>query len=318
MDLARLLPFFHNDPNYLELIGALRPDPAVSPRPIALSLMRAARPPLLASLARVLPGPIIVMTAHAERALALRDEIAAWDPGRRTADLLGTDAGLLRARALGSAHRARAGHRARPVNRGARPGRRQTLHRDCAGPGADHAHPAPAGFSFRHPRAARRPDGGARATRARVGGRGLSAGKPGGGAGPIQPPRGNSRRLAAGAMETQPGSNSSAIRSKHCARSIRPRSAPIRKSNCCASPRRANCSPRISPARRICRRRPMRRRALLRNISFPGRIRLRAFWTTFRPRGLWPPKNGTNWKTPWRTSRNTRCSSAARRKKAAR
>ncbi len=83
MDLARLLPFFQNDSRYRELIGAIQPDLAArvpAPRPISLSLMRAARPPLLASLARALPGPIIVMTAHAERALALRDEIAAWDP----------------------------------------------------------------------------------------------------------------------------------------------------------------------------------------------------------------------------------------------
>jgi transcription-repair coupling factor (superfamily II helicase) len=83
MDLTRLLPFLHNDPRYRELIGALQPDSAArvpAPRPISLSLMRAARPSLLASLARALPGPIIVMTAHAERAFALRDEIIAWDP----------------------------------------------------------------------------------------------------------------------------------------------------------------------------------------------------------------------------------------------
>jgi transcription-repair coupling factor (superfamily II helicase) len=83
MDLSRLLPVFQNDPRYRELLRALKPNSAAklpSPQPIALSLMRAARPPLLAGLARALPGPILVMTAHADRALALRDEIIAWDP----------------------------------------------------------------------------------------------------------------------------------------------------------------------------------------------------------------------------------------------
>jgi transcription-repair coupling factor (superfamily II helicase) len=83
MDLSRLLPFFQNDPRYRELLGALRSDSetvSVAPRSIALGLMRAARPPLLAALARALPGPIVLLTARAERALALRDEIAVWDP----------------------------------------------------------------------------------------------------------------------------------------------------------------------------------------------------------------------------------------------
>jgi transcription-repair coupling factor (superfamily II helicase) len=83
MDLSRLLPLFQEDPRFPELLACLKPG-ATSARPdsnsIALSLLRAARPPLLAMLARRLSAPIVLLTAHAERALLLRDEIAAWDP----------------------------------------------------------------------------------------------------------------------------------------------------------------------------------------------------------------------------------------------
>ena len=85
MDLSRLLPYLQTGPRYRELIAALQsapsPDAAAAPQTLALGLLRAARPPLLAALARALPGPIVVLTARAERALALRDEISAWDPG---------------------------------------------------------------------------------------------------------------------------------------------------------------------------------------------------------------------------------------------
>jgi transcription-repair coupling factor (superfamily II helicase) len=81
MDLSRWLPLFQEDPRYHDLLAALgstTAPPAGSS--ISLSLLRAARPPLLAGLARGLSRPIVVLTARAERALALRDELAAWDP----------------------------------------------------------------------------------------------------------------------------------------------------------------------------------------------------------------------------------------------
>jgi len=81
MDLSRWLPLFQEDPSYHDLLAALgstTAPPAGSS--ISLSLLRAARPALLASLAHGLSRPIVVLTARAERALALRDEIAAWDP----------------------------------------------------------------------------------------------------------------------------------------------------------------------------------------------------------------------------------------------
>jgi transcription-repair coupling factor (superfamily II helicase) len=78
MDLSRLLPLFQQDPRFSDLADAL---PAqAEPGPISLSLLRAARPPLLAALARRLSAPIILLTARADRALLLRDEITAWDP----------------------------------------------------------------------------------------------------------------------------------------------------------------------------------------------------------------------------------------------
>jgi transcription-repair coupling factor (superfamily II helicase) len=82
MDLSRWLPTLQEDPRYDELLSALasRVVPPSTGRSISLSLMRAARPPLLAGLARGLARSIVVLTARAERALALRDEIAAWDP----------------------------------------------------------------------------------------------------------------------------------------------------------------------------------------------------------------------------------------------
>jgi transcription-repair coupling factor (superfamily II helicase) len=83
MDLSRWLPLFQSDPRYRDLLSALGSKTADSPpggRSIHLSLLRAARPPLLAGMARELARPVIVITARAERALALRDEIAAWDP----------------------------------------------------------------------------------------------------------------------------------------------------------------------------------------------------------------------------------------------
>jgi transcription-repair coupling factor (superfamily II helicase) len=49
-------------------------------KPVSLALLRAARPPILAALAREPAGPIVLLTAHAEHALAFRDEIRAWNP----------------------------------------------------------------------------------------------------------------------------------------------------------------------------------------------------------------------------------------------
>jgi transcription-repair coupling factor (superfamily II helicase) len=83
MDLSRLLPLFQEDPRFAEALASLKPgDVSAHPGPhsISLFLLRAARPPILAALARRLPAPIVVLTSRAERALLLRDEIAAWDP----------------------------------------------------------------------------------------------------------------------------------------------------------------------------------------------------------------------------------------------
>jgi transcription-repair coupling factor (superfamily II helicase) len=83
MDLSRLLPLFQEDPRFSEALASLKPEEASArfgSNSIALSLLRAARPPILAALACRLSAPIVVLTARSERALLLRDEIAAWDP----------------------------------------------------------------------------------------------------------------------------------------------------------------------------------------------------------------------------------------------
>jgi transcription-repair coupling factor (superfamily II helicase) len=81
MDLSRLLPFFQEGSAFEELLSALSPvGSGEKSSSIALAALRAARPPILAILARKLSRPIVVLTARAERALLLRDEIAAWDP----------------------------------------------------------------------------------------------------------------------------------------------------------------------------------------------------------------------------------------------
>jgi transcription-repair coupling factor (superfamily II helicase) len=84
MDLSRLLPFFQDDSSFRELLAALAPEfrsaRRTVPNSVSLSLLRAARPLLLAGLARRVSAPIVLLTARAERALLLRDEIAAWDP----------------------------------------------------------------------------------------------------------------------------------------------------------------------------------------------------------------------------------------------
>ena len=81
MDLSRLIPQFQESGRFPELLRSLKlkPDPS-APRAFSLGLLRAARPPMLAALARNVSAPIVVLTARAERALLLRDEIAAWDP----------------------------------------------------------------------------------------------------------------------------------------------------------------------------------------------------------------------------------------------
>ncbi len=83
MDLSRLLPFFQDESRFPDLLRGLRLESVsahAAPQSISLSLLRAARPPLLAALARRLSTPVVLLTARAERALLLRDEIAAWDP----------------------------------------------------------------------------------------------------------------------------------------------------------------------------------------------------------------------------------------------
>jgi transcription-repair coupling factor (superfamily II helicase) len=83
MDLSRLLPLFQDHPRFSELLKRLQREAAsagAAPSSVSLSLLRAARPPLLAALARRLSAPIVLLTARADRALLLRDEIAAWDP----------------------------------------------------------------------------------------------------------------------------------------------------------------------------------------------------------------------------------------------
>ncbi|MBN1439178.1 MAG: transcription-repair coupling factor [Anaerolineales bacterium] len=78
MDLSRLLSLIEEDPRFREVLEAAT---ARAPAPsVSLSLPRAARPPLLAALARRSSIPILLLTPRSERAMLLRDEIAAWDP----------------------------------------------------------------------------------------------------------------------------------------------------------------------------------------------------------------------------------------------
>ncbi len=78
MDLSPLLSILFDTDSFRHLGKRLSSPPD---RPLALALLRAARPPLLAALARQKAEPIVLLTAHAERALAYRDEIRAWNPG---------------------------------------------------------------------------------------------------------------------------------------------------------------------------------------------------------------------------------------------
>ena len=77
MDLSPLLSILLDTDNFRHLreVVSARPECSVS-----LSLLRAARPPVVAGLAREFAGPILILTAHAEHALALRDELSAWNP----------------------------------------------------------------------------------------------------------------------------------------------------------------------------------------------------------------------------------------------
>jgi transcription-repair coupling factor (superfamily II helicase) len=81
MDLSHWLPIFLEDPTFRDLMAALAPPSSPEGRSLSLSLLRAARPPILAGVANRLGRPIVVLTARPERALVLRDEIGAWDPG---------------------------------------------------------------------------------------------------------------------------------------------------------------------------------------------------------------------------------------------
>jgi transcription-repair coupling factor (superfamily II helicase) len=83
MDLSRLLSLFQDDSHFPDLLDALRRESPVrrtAPASIAISLLRAARPPLLAMLGSRLHAPLVLLTARPDRALLLRDEIVAWDP----------------------------------------------------------------------------------------------------------------------------------------------------------------------------------------------------------------------------------------------
>jgi transcription-repair coupling factor (superfamily II helicase) len=77
MDLSPLLSLLFDSDAFRNLHGKLSAHPGAS---LTLNLLRAARPPLMADLARGNPAPILVLTAQAEHALALRDEIQAWNP----------------------------------------------------------------------------------------------------------------------------------------------------------------------------------------------------------------------------------------------
>ena len=86
MNLSGLLPAIEQLAPFEAMLAHLQAASSTSPRPAgaaALGLLRAARPALVAALAARWPAPVFVLVARNERALAVRDDLAAWNPQAR-------------------------------------------------------------------------------------------------------------------------------------------------------------------------------------------------------------------------------------------
>ena len=81
MNLSSLLSLIEDMPSYRELIGSLRDQDAAPqslPYPLALSLLSAARPYLIAALQQDLERPIVVVTARPEQANQIHSQLRLW------------------------------------------------------------------------------------------------------------------------------------------------------------------------------------------------------------------------------------------------
>jgi transcription-repair coupling factor (superfamily II helicase) len=86
VNLSGLLPAIEQLAPFESVLAHLKAANSTSPRPAgpaALGLLRAARPALVAALAARWPAPVFVLVARNERALAVRDDLAAWNPHAR-------------------------------------------------------------------------------------------------------------------------------------------------------------------------------------------------------------------------------------------
>jgi len=86
VNLSGLLPAIEQLAPFEAMLAHLQAASSTSPRPAgaaALGLLRAARPALVAALAARWPAPVFVLVARNERALAVRDDLAAWNPQAR-------------------------------------------------------------------------------------------------------------------------------------------------------------------------------------------------------------------------------------------
>ncbi|MGE5263307.1 MAG: transcription-repair coupling factor [Acidobacteriota bacterium] len=73
MNLSGLLPFVENIPEFKELTAALRNQTTVT-----ADVIESAHAPMAAALSRTLHAPLLVLTARADRAKQLADELVAW------------------------------------------------------------------------------------------------------------------------------------------------------------------------------------------------------------------------------------------------
>ena len=86
MNLSGLLPAIEALPEYqaiAERLAAISARATTPARPVSAGLPRAARPAVVASLAARQPAPVFLLSARSDRAMALRDDIAAWNPDVR-------------------------------------------------------------------------------------------------------------------------------------------------------------------------------------------------------------------------------------------
>lgn len=82
MNLAGLLPLIRALPTYRETLQLVSGAQSDSGHVTTLALPRAARPTVLAALGADLERPLLVLTAHNDRALVLQQEACAWNPER--------------------------------------------------------------------------------------------------------------------------------------------------------------------------------------------------------------------------------------------